>query len=62
MKLKTLMQQVEETLDTYRASDLSKTREEFEARARLFQILQLIQTFVQIKRDYMHLSQERQQK
>lgn len=57
-----LMQQVEETLDTYRASDLPKTREEFEARARLFQILQLIQTFVQIKRDYMHLSQERQQK
>ena len=57
-----LIQQVEETLDTYRASDLPKTREEFEARARLFQILQLIQTFVQIKRDYMNLSQERQQK
>lgn len=50
---KALMQQVKETLDIYRASDLPKTREEFEARARLFQILQLIQTFIQIKRDYI---------
>ena len=48
-----LMSQVEATLDTYRASDLPKTRAEFEARARLFQILQLIQTFIQIKRDYI---------
>ena len=54
-----LMSQVEATLDTYRASDLPKTRAEFEARARLFQILQLIQTFIQIKRDYIHLSEER---
>ncbi|GAB2023587.1 aromatic acid exporter family protein [Pseudolactococcus yaeyamensis] len=50
---KALMQQVKETLDIYRASDLPKNREEFEARARLFQILQLIQTFIQIKRDYI---------
>jgi uncharacterized membrane protein YgaE (UPF0421/DUF939 family) len=33
---KALMQQVKETLDIYRTSDLPKTREEFEARARLF--------------------------
>ena len=47
------MAQTEEILTHYRASELPKTREEFEVRARLFQILQLIQTFIQIKHDYV---------
>ena len=50
---KALMAQTEEILTHYRASELPKTREEFEVRARLFQILQLIQTFIQIKHDYV---------
>ncbi|MDR1606433.1 MAG: aromatic acid exporter family protein [Streptococcaceae bacterium] len=50
---KLLMKQVKEILAIYRASDLPKTRQEFEVRAQLFQILQLVQTFIQIKRDYV---------
>ncbi|CEN28743.1 MAG: aromatic acid exporter family protein [Lactococcus sp.] len=50
---KALMVQTEEILTHYRSSELPKTREEFEVRARLFQILQLIQTFIQIKHDYV---------
>lgn len=48
-----LMMQLQETLARYRASDLPQTRAAFEVRARLFQILQLVQTFIQIKRDYL---------
>ncbi|GEK90430.1 aromatic acid exporter family protein [Alkalibacterium kapii] len=36
----------------YRNSDLPKTREEFETRATLFQILRNIERFIEIKRDF----------
>lgn len=54
-----LMQQLQATLGLYRESELPKTRSEFEVRARLFQILQLVQTFIQIKRDYIIESDSR---
>lgn len=50
---KALMAQAQEVLAYYRASELPKTRQEFEVRAQLFQILQIIQSFIQIKRDYV---------
>ncbi|MDN6070824.1 MAG: aromatic acid exporter family protein [Lactococcus plantarum] len=48
-----LTTQAQEVLAYYRASELPKTRHEFEVRAQLFQILQLIQSFIQIKHDYV---------
>lgn len=50
---KALTAQAQEVLAYYRASELPKTRHEFEVRAQLFQILQLIQSFIQIKHDYV---------
>lgn len=53
-----LMDHAKAVLAYYRASELPKTRQEFEVRAQLFQILQLIQSFIQIKYDYVLESQK----
>ncbi|MDR1567864.1 MAG: aromatic acid exporter family protein [Streptococcaceae bacterium] len=44
---------VSEVFEEYRQMPLPKTREEFELRARLYRILQLIETLIDIKRDFV---------
>ncbi|MDR2464744.1 MAG: aromatic acid exporter family protein [Streptococcaceae bacterium] len=47
-----LLREVHEAYEHYRKSELPKTREEFENRAILFIILQLLENLIQTKRDY----------
>lgn len=47
-----LIDEIEEKLATFRKHDLPKTREEFETRAILFQLLQDLERFIQLKVDF----------
>ncbi len=48
-----LLSQIEKTQKIYEDKPLPKTREEFEARARLFQIFQLFSEFVMVKNQFV---------
>lgn len=47
-----LLDDIELFLETFRARPLPQTREEFETRARLFQLLQNMEAFIQLKVDF----------
>ncbi|MDT2757522.1 aromatic acid exporter family protein [Enterococcus asini] len=46
------LNKIAEVYDSYRTMELPQSREEFENRARLFQFLQLFETFIEIKADF----------
>ena len=46
------LNKIAEVYDSYRTMELPQSREEFENRARLFQILQLFEAFIEIKADF----------
>ncbi|MHC5216050.1 aromatic acid exporter family protein [Enterococcus sp. LJL128] len=54
-----ILDQIAGVYETYREKPLPKTREEFENRAQLFQFLQLFQSFIEIKEEFVkeHLRQ-----
>ncbi|EOL24498.1 hypothetical protein WO1_01835 [Enterococcus faecalis EnGen0365] len=49
------MNRIKTVYETYRTKPLPQTRSEFENRARLFQFLQLFQSFIQVKADFAKL-------
>ncbi|EHJ56344.1 hypothetical protein HMPREF9318_00525 [Streptococcus urinalis FB127-CNA-2] len=49
---KSLIDQIEELLETYRSRELPKTREEFEQRALLYQLLHELERFIELKVDF----------
>ena len=50
-----IMNRIKTVYETYRTKPLPQTRSEFENRARLFQFLQLFQSFIQVKADFAKL-------
>ncbi|SJZ74115.1 Uncharacterized membrane protein YgaE, UPF0421/DUF939 family [Pilibacter termitis] len=50
---KILLEQIQNAYASYREMPLPKTREEFENRAGLFQVLQLIEVMIQVKREFV---------
>lgn len=47
-----ILEKINQVYDAYRKKELPKTREEFENRAQLFQLLQVFQSFIEIKAEF----------
>lgn len=54
-----ILTKIHTVYESYRAKELPKTREEFENRARLFQLLQMFQSFIEIKAEFAQHQSDR---
>ncbi|MBP2098005.1 aromatic acid exporter family protein [Enterococcus rivorum] len=55
-----ILDEIIDVYEDYRKKNLPQTREEFENRAQVFQLLQLFQAFIEIKADFAKAQQEKE--
>lgn len=54
-----ILDKIATVYEIYRKKELPKTREEFENRAQLFQLLQLFESFIEIKTEFLKNREEK---